>query len=222
MHKKIMALTLLSLLTGCSSLSVEDCANTDWKEQGYGEAKAGFSLKRYDYYAQECKELGGVIPPKADYTSGHYQGTQEFCTSISGYKFGKEGGYYQQSCKEWKLDETVFFKGYQAGTEYYKAQKAVDDDIKELEDNRSKASATESSIASTEEKLKRTELTNQQRADLQIELQNLRSRYNELVYLQPRKIERIEANKRMLEAIVVKHNRLNYCDYQGCFSDNTN
>ncbi|MCL2914512.1 DUF2799 domain-containing protein [Shewanella corallii] len=214
----ITLIAVLSMLTACSSLSVEDCANTDWQARGYDEAKRGFSLTQYDEYAKECKEIGGVIPLKSDYTTGHYKGTQEFCTATSGYAFGKSGGYYRAVCSEWNLDDSDFMKGYKPGSEYFAAKKKIDKAIKALEDHRISIEDASFQIRNRTERLNSPDLTEQQRRSIQIEIQNQKSRYNDLKRSEPRYVAKIDTAKAELEYLIQKHKQLNYCDYEGCFS----
>ncbi len=205
------------ILSACSSLSIEDCAVTDWQQRGYEEAKRGFNLKQYDEYAQECKDIGGVIPSKAKYSTGHYKGTQEFCTVLSGYSYGKSGGYYSQSCSDWNLDVTDFMTGYRAGREYYKTEKEIDEALEELDDHRTGMEDAQYKIQYNTEKLAKPELTQQERNNIKIEIQKQKSRYNDFLRSEGRYIEKVEQSKRDLEYVILKHKRLNYCDYKGCF-----
>ncbi|WP_195758379.1 DUF2799 domain-containing protein [Kangiella sp. HZ709] len=217
MKQLISAVLLIVVLSSCSSLTVEDCAMTDWQARGFDEGKRGFSLKQYDEYAQECKEIGGVIPPKSKYTTGHYKGTLEFCTATSGYAFGKNGGYYRHSCREWNLNPTDFLDGYNAGKEIYAAEKKLDETIEELEDHRTSMDDAQYQIRWNTDKLSDPELTEKDRRTAQIEIEKQRSRYGDLYRSEHLYEEDIEEAKRDLEYIILKHERLNYCDYEGCF-----
>jgi len=217
MKNLLILITIPFIFSACSSLTVEDCAMTDWQQKGYDEAKRGFNLEQYEEYAKECKEIGGVIPSKAKYSTGHYKGTQEFCTVLSGYAYGKGGGYYSQSCSDWNLDATEFLKGYNSGKEYYSAEKHIDKKVEELDDHRTSMEDAQFKIKNSTERLSKPELTQQEKNDLKIEIQKQKSRYNDLLRSEGRYIEKVEKAKRELEYIVLKHKRLNYCDYEGCF-----
>lgn len=217
MRNILILLMLPFVFTACSSLTVEDCAMTDWQQRGYDEAKRGFKLEQYNEYAQECKEIGGVAPSKAKYSTGHYKGTQEFCTTLSGYAYGKDGGYYNQSCSDWNLDATNFLKGYSAGKEIYAAEKSIDKAVKELEAHRTSMDDAQYKIRYNTEKLSDPELTEKERRTAQIEIEKQRSRYGDLHRSEYLYEEDIEKAKRELDYIILKHERLNYCDYEGCF-----
>lgn len=216
--KNILTLLLISfVLSACTSLSIEDCATINWQQRGYDEAKRGFSLKQYQEYVEECRDVGGVIPSKSEYSAGHYRGAQEFCTAISGYAYGKSGSHYNGSCKEWDLDDYGFIKGYHAGQELYAAEKNIDSAIHELEEHRAAMDDAQYQIRHNTDRLSDRSLTQSEVSTIQIEIEKQRSRYGDLYRTENSYEEDIEQARRELEYIILKHQRLNYCDYEGCF-----
>ncbi|MCC5826160.1 DUF2799 domain-containing protein [Alkalimonas sp.] len=100
------------LLSGCATLSKDECLQADWQTLGYADGVQGRSPARIDTYRQDCAKHQ-IVPDLALYQRGHRQGLQLFCRTSNGYEFGRKGQSYQGVCQgEAEVD---FLLGFDAG-----------------------------------------------------------------------------------------------------------
>src|ERR1044072_7453943 len=93
-----------AVLTGCNSMSAQECLATDWRTVGYEDGVNGFAGDRIGRYRNACSEDGGT-PDLAQYQTGREQGLQEFCKPANGFRVGAHGGNYSGVCPA-DLDES--------------------------------------------------------------------------------------------------------------------
>lgn len=119
-----VALVLLSV-TGCTSISKEECLQGDWYSIGVDDGKNGrLPTDSFRGYEKECADYG-VRPDFAKYQQGHSQGLVFYCDFEHGVAHGRSGSEYNTACTG-KL-EPQFRQGYQQGRRWYQAKKVVDD-----------------------------------------------------------------------------------------------
>lgn len=119
-----VALVLLSV-TGCTSISKEECLQGDWYSIGVDDGKNGrLPTDSFRGYEKECADYG-VRPDFAKYQQGHSQGLVFYCDFEHGVAHGRSGSEYNTACTG-KL-EPSFRQGYQQGRRWYQAKKVVDD-----------------------------------------------------------------------------------------------
>ncbi len=53
---KWLVAALAITLSGCSSMSIEECNNADWYQVGYSDGLNGNSPKMIDSYISDCSE----------------------------------------------------------------------------------------------------------------------------------------------------------------------
>ncbi len=146
-HYLLAVLSLLLLLSGCSTMSQSECIQADWQIIGQADASKGEHSAMLDEYRADCAKFS-VIPDRKAYFSGYEQGLKQFCTRASGFYFGKKGGSYSGICP--KPLEAAFLEGYNPGHELFMIRD-------ELVDLRSSLSSAEGEIRSIERKIKRKE-----------------------------------------------------------------
>lgn len=81
MKKSLLMLTALSLtgwLTGCATMSVQECQVADWQMIGYQDGKNGRDL---DYILNHNKACGriNIVPNKPQWQQGREQGLKQYC-----------------------------------------------------------------------------------------------------------------------------------------------
>ena len=52
--KIIVSLTLLLLLTACTTISKTDCLERDWQQQGFDDGSEGVAAAQVESYAESC------------------------------------------------------------------------------------------------------------------------------------------------------------------------
>ncbi|WP_319558315.1 DUF2799 domain-containing protein [Thiomicrorhabdus sp.] len=105
-----------SILSGCATLSEEECRVANWYEVGYSDAANGYSSQRIADHREACAPVGVRVDFNA-YLSGYQQGLQSYCTRQTGFKLGKNGSAFPSQCGGINTEEVEF--GYARGSEIY-------------------------------------------------------------------------------------------------------
>ncbi|WKE65594.1 DUF2799 domain-containing protein [Gallaecimonas kandeliae] len=109
---RLLIATLPLLLAGCA-VSPEQCARTDWRQQGLEDGFDGL-VARSGYWQSQCK---GVTVDPGNYSRGWAEGNRQYCTAEQGYRQGRLGNDYQGVCQGSAKD--AFMGGYEKGRRQY-------------------------------------------------------------------------------------------------------
>lgn len=118
----IGVLVSLFVLTGCASMSREECLVSDWHAVGYEDGVRGLTSDRIGRYRKACADHG-VAPDLSAYRRGRLDGLQEFCQPENGYELGAHGGQYRGVCPSDLSPE--FIEAYRAGRHLYQLEEGV-------------------------------------------------------------------------------------------------
>jgi hypothetical protein len=110
------------LVSGCATMSAEECMVADWYGLGQSDARAGRTSSYLANRAGDCAEAGYPADTEA-WHQGFADGLGWFCTIDNGFRFGLEGQRYQQSCPP-EL-EGDFSDGYELGLAIHSARGRV-------------------------------------------------------------------------------------------------
>lgn len=128
MRLSAAALILTGALTGCATLSPEECRVVDWSEQGFKDGAAGASEGRLNAHAEACAKAG-VVPNASAWSAGRAEGLRLYCVAEIGYREGLAERPYARVCSG--PAEADFLAGYRTGeAEAYarrRYQEALDD-----------------------------------------------------------------------------------------------
>ena len=102
----------VGLLSGCASLSREDCVRFNWHLKGKNEALRGEEPSRFGEYREMCAKHG-IEADVIAFNRGRAEGLQQFCTRENGYKFARAGNTYEGICPKSAMED--FLKGYRKG-----------------------------------------------------------------------------------------------------------
>ena len=111
-----VSIALGAVLSGCASMSAEECAASDWKAVGFEDGARGYTSDRFAQHRKDCAEHGITADFDA-YQAGRSQGLQEFCQPGRGFNQGVNGGQYYGVCPQ-EL-EASFVEAYNAGYKLY-------------------------------------------------------------------------------------------------------
>ena len=112
----ISVLAVIIFLTGCASVSKEDCLVTDWFEIGRMDGMQGKPRTVFQNRAKPCLEHG-ISADRQAYYRGHDEGLRHYCTEQRGFELGRQGLAYRSVCP---IDlEKGFRAGYQNGMRLY-------------------------------------------------------------------------------------------------------
>lgn len=135
MSVSIFALVaVLAVLTGCATMSKDECRNADWYLKGLDDAGQGYALTRLDDHAKACTRIQ-VSPNQKDYRDGHAKGARLYCVPKKGYSIGRNGSSYNGICPP-DL-ENKFLRAYRDGQELYTIQRNMDSLATQIENDRS-------------------------------------------------------------------------------------
>ncbi|GAA0201127.1 hypothetical protein GCM10009123_05570 [Kangiella japonica] len=103
---------LLTLLSGCATLSETECASGNWEQIGYKDGKSGRDSDYIIKHESSCIEYG-VQLDRETYEAGRQQGLARYCTADNGFGRGTRGSSPNLSCGSQQFP--VYFDGYSQG-----------------------------------------------------------------------------------------------------------
>lgn len=117
------ALGAIAFVTGCASLSEEQCISGDWGGIGHRDGSAGVVAEtQFARHVKSCTE-SDIMPNRAAWQAGYARGLQGYCTPINGLDEGLAGRRYRDVCPP--ASEPGFLRGYRIGAEDRKARQKV-------------------------------------------------------------------------------------------------
>jgi hypothetical protein len=164
-----VAVTLLGL-TGCASMSKDECLAVDWRTVGYEDGVQGYPGDHIAQHRKACAKYG-VRADLALYQEGRSQGLVEFCQPINGYNLGVRGGAYRGVCPA-QLEPT-FKRAYDAGRELYVMASRVSGTQAELDAKRRELAQVEHGIVASSAAAISSEATAEQRAQAVLDAAHL-------------------------------------------------
>lgn len=113
MRTLIAALSVLTLLSACASLSREECAAGDWAGIGARDGAAGRDeAVQFERHVSACARVD-IVPDRAAWSRGYSVGLQQYCTPRRGVSEGEAGRLYRGVCPA--ASEPGFLRGYELG-----------------------------------------------------------------------------------------------------------
>jgi hypothetical protein len=114
MLNTLRAVVLLGILalSGCASLSRNECAAGDWYGIGQRDGANGYPEERFADHAAACVEHG-VAPDRVQYLDGRERGLERFCTARHAFSVGASNSSYAGVCAGPAEDD--FLHGYRLG-----------------------------------------------------------------------------------------------------------
>lgn len=117
-----MLTVILASLSGCATMSGDECMTSDWSAIGYEDGARGYTTDRFASHRKACAKHG-VTPDFAAYQGGRDQGLVEYCQPSRGFNIGSHGGRYNGVCSV-NL-EADFLDAYNAGYHLYSLRSEV-------------------------------------------------------------------------------------------------
>lgn len=103
-------------LTGCASISEDECISGNWSDIGYKDGVNGKSRGKLADYAKTCMKYGAE-PNRDVYLMAFENGLVKYCTFEQGLKLGEDGSSYNQVCSGDLANG--FSQGYDEGRVVY-------------------------------------------------------------------------------------------------------
>lgn len=154
--KTLYILPILFLLSGCATLSRDQCQQGDWFGIGLADGQVGQAMNRLDQHNKACAEYGIGVDSQ-QYLQGRAQGLNDYCRLDNAFDSGLRGQRYQRVCPP-SMD-AVFDRYNAAAYEVYELRRDFD--------------SIDSQLASKEYQLTEKDLSNENYHRLRRELRDL-------------------------------------------------
>jgi hypothetical protein len=118
-------LLLLLFVSSCSSLSRQECEDTNWYIKGLADGQDGLRDPKTKEYRDECYSHNVTIKG-FDYLKGYEDGSKTFCTTENAKVIGLRGYKPHKVCEE---INPQFSFGYNEGLRVFLKEKTIEDII---------------------------------------------------------------------------------------------
>lgn len=180
MNRKLanIALSLVIIgLSGCASMSGDECATSNWSAVGYEDGSRGYTSERFGNHRKACAKHG-ITADFGAYQQGRTQGLVEFCQPNRGFNLGASGGHYNGVCA---VDqEPEFLDAYRVGQQLYTLRSSVNNAGSQIYNKEHELEDIEKAVRNKEALLISAETTTEDRVILLADLKRLSERTGEL------------------------------------------
>ncbi|QIO06220.1 DUF2799 domain-containing protein [Acinetobacter shaoyimingii] len=126
---RIIPLFAMVMISGCATLSPQECQTANWKQIGEKDGQAGRPNRLAQHY-KACSKVN-IVPNQSLYESGYRQGQKYYCQPHVIYEYALKGsGGYRVCPVDQQADLRPF---YDIPNDYYQAKNKRDSVLKELD-----------------------------------------------------------------------------------------
>lgn len=172
----LIALTLAGL-SGCATMSGDECLTSDWEAIGYEDGARGYTADQLGQRRKACAKHG-VTPDFAAYQRGRDQGLVEYCQPGRAFNVGASGGRYNGVCRA-EL-EADFLDAYNAGHHLYALRSNVNRATSSINAKENELKRIKDDMLQNEAALIDSETTTEGRIILLSELKDMSERTGQL------------------------------------------
>lgn len=169
--------TAMLALSGCATMSEDECLTSDWHALGFEDGARGYTMQQFSNRREACAKHG-VTPDFRAYQAGRDEGLVSFCQPSRGYNLGVSGGSYHGVC-DVALEEE-FLDAYRVGQQLYSLRSNVQTANNRIYSKERELERVEDEIRSKEALLISDETTTEDRVLLLADLKDLSERTGEL------------------------------------------
>lgn len=129
---RMLALVVLglALLSGCASISREECQAGDWAAIGERDGAAGrVADTQFGRHVTACAKLD-ITPERAAWEQGYATGLRSYCTPQTGLREGEAGRPYRDVCPS--AEEARFLQGHELGMSAFRQRARIDEIRREI------------------------------------------------------------------------------------------
>jgi hypothetical protein len=94
---RLIPITLICLLSGCATLSEDECRSANWFDIGLRDGHEGLPFTRIDEHREACSKFA-ISPDALRYRDGHAEGLNDYCRLGNAVRTGLRGQRYQGVC----------------------------------------------------------------------------------------------------------------------------
>lgn len=117
-------------LSGCASLTKEQCRTGNWQAIGYTDGVAGRYPDRINDHSKACAKAG-VTPDYQAWQRGRQEGLIQYCTSSNAYQLGRRGQQLNLVCPSNQSSELQSSNA--RGLEYHRLSQDISKDKNQLD-----------------------------------------------------------------------------------------
>ncbi len=205
-NKYLGILCLLAFISGCATMSKEECKQADWYLKGVDDATHGFPLDRVIEHGKACARVN-IVPDMKDYREGHAKGARLYCVPEKGYSEGRDGAAYNGICPA-EL-EPNFLRAYRDGQELYNIQRNIDRMVSEINSSHAQMDNDYEEIS----RLKYDIVNSQNEQDRRYKMHRIDELENEirnLSYNADRAVRELDLFQNDFRVVEDKHRRMGY------------
>jgi len=180
MNNRIASLAVVFFalaVSGCASMSSEECALSDWSAVGFEDGARGYTTERFGAHRKACAKHGVTADFRA-YQEGRDEGLVQFCQPSRGYNLGVNGGTYHGVC-DVALEEE-FLDAYRVGHQLYSLRANVNSANSRIGARKRELDQIETDVRTTEAAVIAEDTTIEDRVLLLADLKRLSERKGEL------------------------------------------
>ena len=177
MINRAILLVACAILTGCATMSPEECLQANWEEIGYNDAIEGHPVSRSQAHREACAETGVSVDFEL-YRHGYTLGLPYYCTRATGFESADHGGGYAAQCVSDEFPE--YASGYSEGLDVFALKRKLRELNKRIEDKSAQAKALLSQIGELRGTRDNDQLPSDTRREAHYQLSQLESLYNTL------------------------------------------
>lgn len=122
--QNVVLIFFVVFVSGCATMSKDECKQADWYLKGVDDATQGFALDRVIEHGKACARVD-IVPNMKDYREGHTKGARLYCVPENGYSQGRQGAAYNGICPVALAPD--FLRAYGDGQQLYNIQRRIDD-----------------------------------------------------------------------------------------------
>lgn len=142
-HRVFLGVMIMSSawLSGCATLSKEECLTGNWQAIGFADGAAGRTPERLAAHNKACAKVG-VAPNYQAWEQGRKTGLKQYCTTTNAYQIGRRGAQLNAVCP---AETTAELERINAdGRQYYSLTKQLAIEEKQLQQYRDEYDALRS------------------------------------------------------------------------------
>ena len=128
--KRLLITAAVLTLSGCATLSEEECRVGDWRTIGFEDGSVGKDVRDIGEHRKACADYGITVDLDA-HRQGHEEGMVVFCQPASGFEAGASGQVFTDNCPEELRNE--FYAAFEDGNRVFKLRRELNFRLQELE-----------------------------------------------------------------------------------------
>ena len=180
MNNRIVSLAVVFFaltMSGCASMSSEECALSDWSAVGFEDGARGYTTERFSAHRKACAKHGVTADFRA-YQEGRDEGLVQYCQPSRGYNLGVSGGRYNGVCDVAMEEE--FLDAYRVGHQLYSLRTNVNTANSRISARKHELDDIEEEIRTKESAVIAAETTTEDRVLFLADLKRLSERTGEI------------------------------------------